>query len=120
MWFSILIEIKVTPKRRTLSKKFEKKVGIKYLLTGTTTRGHRGLVGLFVNKLIRCQGSRDRIPVVLLLLFGLLTPQLVIDGSVIIKAAGAANRGRRTGRRFRNVYGTRERMNWFVSKTIKW
>ena len=26
--------------------------------------GHRGLVGLFVNKFIRCQGSRDRIPVV--------------------------------------------------------
>ena len=41
----------------------------------------------------KSQGSRDRIPVVLLLLFGLLTPQLVIDGSVIIKAAGAANRG---------------------------
>ena len=24
--------------------------------------GHRGLVGLFVNKFIRCQGSRVRIP----------------------------------------------------------
>ena len=31
--------------------------------------GHRGLVGLFVNKFIRCQGSRDQIPVILILLF---------------------------------------------------
>ena len=33
-------------------------------------RGHRGLVGLFVNnKFILCQGSADRIPVSLFLLF---------------------------------------------------
>ena len=31
--------------------------------------GHRGLVGLFVIKLIQCQGSSDRIPVFLLFLF---------------------------------------------------
>ena len=85
---------------------------------------------------LRCQGSRVRTSVdpLLFLLWPMthadkepLGPlgsiRLTLDVRVYLKIRRHAGKEEEdlAGIRIRNdVYGTRERMNWFVSKTIKW